>query len=317
MPQTNGTLGDVIVVDWGTTTLRGAHVGRCGTVKDTFETPSGIQVIDDRDFEGALLKGIAPWLAIHGPLPIIALGMITSRTGWVEVPYVPCPATVADLAAGVVHRELSNGSPLLFLPGLTDRTRKPFPDVMRGEETQIVGYGLHDRATLVLPGTHSKWAQVADDRIERFQTFVTGELFALLSEHSFIAKSAAEPAEAVNWSAFGRGVAEAISGRPGENPLLTLLFSARTGMLAHELEPEDIRDYVSGVLIGHEFSAARDSGWITTDGCIGIVGNDALNERYGRAAGIFGLKVNDAGHQAAIAGALAVANEVLGFQDRF
>lgn len=305
----------MIVVDWGTTSLRASHVDCGGTVRDEVETPRGIQSITDRDFEGELLKVVSPWLEKHGPLPIIALGMITSRNGWVEVPYVACPAGITDLAAGAIRRDLPNGSSLVLLPGITDKTRKPFPDVMRGEETQIVGFGLGNPATLVLPGTHSKWARVSGGRIECFQTFVTGEIFALLSRYSFIAKAAPASTDQANWPAFDRGVTAAQAGEPGDNPLLTLLFSARTGMLANQLEARDIRDYLSGVLIGAEFSAARDCGWLKRSSVFGIVGNDGLNERYGRAARILGLTVDDGGEHAAIAGAIAIANRMPEFQN--
>lgn len=317
MAQSERNPGDLIVVDWGTTSLRASHVSRSGAVIEEIETPHGIQFITDRNFEGALFSAIAPWFEKHGPLPIIALGMITSRNGWVEVPYVACPASAADLASGAIHRELPNGSPLMLLPGITDKTRKPFPDVMRGEETQIVGFGLSNPATLVLPGTHSKWAKVSRGTIENFQTFVTGEIFAVLSQHSFIAKASSAPTDQANWPAFDRGVTESKAGEPGENPLLTLLFSARTGMLANQLGAEDIRDYLSGILIGAEFSAARDCGWFNRHSAFGIVGNDGLNERYGRVARAFGLIVNDGGENAAIAGAIAIADQIPKFRNAF
>lgn len=303
-----------IIVDWGTTSLRAALIDGSGHVEAEFETPRGIQFITDRAFEPALLAAVGGWLAEYGPLTILALGMITSRNGWVEVPYVPCPATPADLAHAVVSRSLSDGTPILFLPGLTDPIRRPYPDVMRGEETQIVGYGLGRETTLVLPGTHSKWARVGEGRIQRFQTFVTGEIFALLAQHSFIAKAAGGPSDTFDWQAYDAGVREAAEDRPEARAALSLLFAARTGMLAGKLAPSEIRDYVSGLLIGHEFAEAQSCGWFRDQDRIGIVGNDGLNARYGRAARVFGLTVEDGGEAAAITGALAIAAHIPEFQ---
>ncbi|MES0883896.1 2-dehydro-3-deoxygalactonokinase [Roseibium sp. SCP14] len=306
MAQTSEPSGKVIVVDWGTTSLRAALVSPAGKTIEFVENGCGIQFIADRKFEPELLKTVGPWLKTHGKLPVIASGMITSRNGWVEVPYISCPARVVDLAEGTVRRRLSNGSELFLLPGLTDRSRRPFPDVMRGEETQIVGFGLQRPATIVLPGTHSKWAKVETGQIAKFQTFVTGEIFALLSQHSFIAKTAGEASATANWPAFERGVNVAKNMLDADAAFLTQLFSARTGMLANELGPEDIRDFISGVLIGNEFREAQCCGWTEAGQKIGIVGNDGLNERYSRAANLFELFPTEGGDQAVVAGALEI-----------
>jgi 2-dehydro-3-deoxygalactonokinase len=290
-----------VIVDWGTTSFRADLVTGAGEVLGHVETPQGISELGGCGFEAVLLVALAPWRRTHGPLPVVALGMVTSRNGWIEVPYVPCPAGPADLARGAVRRVLPEGTPLLLLPGLTDPARLPFPDVMRGEETQIVGNGLARAATVVLPGTHSKWARVRDDRIEGFQTFVTGEVFALLSKHSFIARAAVAPA-APDMAAFRRGLTEA-----GRTPaMLSVLFSARTGVLAGGLRPEEVGDYLSGLVIGQEFRQAREAGWFEPGGSVDIVGNDGLNMRYGVAAEVFGLNVRTTADAAAIRGALAI-----------
>ncbi len=304
MTQTRPTDPALVIVDWGTTSLRAALVAPGGQVLDRVETAEGIQSIPDRAYEPVLMRRLAPWVAAHGPLPVVALGMITSRTGWVEVPYVPCPARAGDLAAGAIRRILPNGARLILLAGLTDPGRSPFPDVMRGEETQILGFGLAHQAVVVLPGTHSKWARVRDGAIRGFQTFVTGEVFALLTQHSFIARSAAPAGGPEDPAAFRRGLEQAA--RPGDAAFLSVLFSARTGMLAGQLCASQIRDYVSGLVIGQEFREARAQGWFTAGDRIGIVGNDGLNARYAEAAGVFGLTVLDGGEDAAVAGALVL-----------
>ena len=295
-----------IIVDWGTTSLRAALVGNDGVELEHLETADGISSLAEGQHEPALMSALAPWFSKHGALPVAALGMITSRNGWVEVAYVPCPAGPAELAAGTVRRTLPNGSDLVFLPGLNDPGRQPFPDVMRGEETQIVGHGLTEDATLIIPGTHSKWARVKTGRIDGFQTFVTGEIFNLLINHSFIARGSAQPPvddpEAYLW-----GLKEAKKSAA----MLSLLFSARTGGLAGKLSAQQLRSYVRGLVIGQEFRQARDAGWYAEGDDAAIVGNDGLNDLYLIAAGVFGLRISMGDDDALTKGALAVLQKTL------
>ncbi len=295
-----------IIVDWGTTSLRATLAGEGGEELDHLETADGITSLDKGKHEAALMAALAPWFSLHGALPVAALGMITSRNGWVEVAYVPCPAGPAELAARTVRGLLPNGSDLVFLPGLNDPARQPFPDVMRGEETQIVGHGLGGDATLIVPGTHSKWARIKGGRIDGFQTFVTGEIFNLLINHSFIARGSAQPPvddpEAYRW-----GLREAKQSAA----MLSLLFSSRTGGLVGHLSSEQLRSYVRGLVIGQEFRQAREAGWYAEGEDAAIVGNDGLNDLYVVAADIFGLKTSVAVDDTLTKGALAILKQTL------
>jgi 2-dehydro-3-deoxygalactonokinase len=300
-----------IILDWGTSSLRAMLVSESGETLETKETNSGgIQFVKDGAFEAALMEAVGSWFAAHGPLPVLASGMITSRNGWVEVPYVDTPGGVAELAAGTRKLTLANGAVITFLPGMRNPAAKPFPDVMRGEETQIVGFGLETDRTLVLPGTHSKWARVKNGRIDGFQTYATGEVFALLTKHSFIAK-AQEPAPGAepNWAAFDQGAAFAASEAASADAFLAVIFSARTGILDSKLKPEDILDYVSGLVIGSEFRQARAAGWFKAGDAVGIVGNNILNSRYSRIAPLFNLSVDIGPADAAKRGIMLVAAE--------
>lgn len=295
----------VIVLDWGTSSLRAVLLDGQGRSIDSRASDKGVQFIGDGAYEQILLEMVGDWLAAHGPLTILASGMIGSRNGWLETPYVDCPADTAALATGALSRNLSNGSRIHFLPGLRDASARPFPDVMRGEEAQIVGLGLERDRVVALPGTHSKWARVEGGRIAGFQTFITGEFYALLSRHSFLARLAA-PASRERAEAFDRGAAEAASDEPGAGAILSALFGIRTGVLAGKLAQADVLDYASGLVIGHELRQARDCGWFRAGDDIDLVGNAALTARYARAAAFFGLTAQIGPDDAAVRGILTI-----------
>ena len=222
-------------------------------------------------------------------LKAIASGMIGSAQGWREAPYCQAPAGAAELAAGLVPVETGSG-PLFIVPGVRRGGRNP--NVMRGEETQILGAlslapDLAENSLVVLPGTHSKWVSVQEARIVDFTTYMTGELFALLREHSILGRPAkAARSEAghakTDWDAFERGVRAL---RDSDGGLSALLFSTRTLVLMGELEAASSLDYLSGLLIAEEFYAARPG----ADQELTLIGDAGLCTRYQRAAALFGL----------------------------
>ncbi|MBV8030550.1 MAG: 2-dehydro-3-deoxygalactonokinase, partial [Betaproteobacteria bacterium] len=210
---------------------------------------------------------------------VLMSGMVGSRQGWREAPYVNCPAGEAELRKNIVPVEAARGRSVFIVPGLSCIDSSGVPDVMRGEETQILGAldELPHAATVCLPGTHSKWARVRDGRIESFATFFTGELFAVLCRHSLLGRMMEEGAPS-DEAAFAEGVE-----RSGEaSGLLHHLFGVRTRTLFSELSPRASPSYLSGLLIGHELrSAAADE--------VFLLGAPALAERYARAALYLGL----------------------------
>lgn len=296
-----------VVLDWGTSSLRAMLVDGDGTTLDTRSSGQGVQFMAGRSYEDVLREIAGDWLGAADQPAIYALGMVTSRNGWVEVPYVDCPADAATIARGIVTRNLQSGSQVILLPGLRDPAARPFPDVMRGEETQAVGFGLSQDRTLVLPGTHSKWLRIEGGRIARFQTFVTGELFSLMSTQSFIARGEVGEGPA-RWSAFDLGVEKATADDEDAAAMLSALFSVRTGMLAGKLTQADLRDYVSGLLIGLEFRQARR--WWKAGDEIGLIGAAALTERYARAATSVGLTALDGPPDASVRGVMTIAKHI-------
>ncbi len=240
-----------IAVDWGTTRFRAHLVAEDGTLIDSIASDDGMSSVSDGAFEGVLSGMCSAWLGRFPGIPILMAGMVGSRNGWKEVPYVSCPAGLPEIAGGMVSLQLASGSPIHIVPGLT--TDDAAADVMRGEETQILGLGASD-AVVILPGTHSKWAVIRAGRVETFRTFMTGEFYSLLTHHSVLRLLAEPPTDDFAARAASRlGVAAAATG----GGLLNLAFHARTGVLAGRLKPQDVEPYLSGLLIGEEIAKAR------------------------------------------------------------
>jgi 2-dehydro-3-deoxygalactonokinase len=263
----------LVGIDWGTSAARAYRLDEGGRIVERRDLAVGIRHVRDGRFDAALAKLIAGWDTC---VPRIASGMIGSRQGWVEAPYVDCPASLTalgDRLARVPQDEL------VIVPGVITRDAAGIADVMRGEETQLLGaVGRDERVLAVLPGTHSKWARVEHGRVVDFTTFMTGELYGVLIDHSMLGRLAGnEPGRFIR-DAFSRGVARGLA----DGELLHDLFGARTLALTSALRPEEVADWLSGLLIGREVAAAR--AWAQRAGVdashVRIIGTDALAERY-------------------------------------
>lgn len=270
----------LIALDWGSTRLRAFLLGDGGEVLSARQSDAGAATLKGAEqYAGALAALVGDWRADHPQLKLLACGMVGSQYGWREAAYVRCPADAAALAGQVLQVD----DALSIIPGLVDDAAQP--DVMRGEETQIVGaLALHPElamdACLVLPGTHSKWARVNGGKVTGFATHMTGELYALLRQHSVLARLM--PADGVSPSspeAFLKGVQAARVDRG----LGHQLFAVRTLGLFKQLAPEQLPDYLSGLLIGHEIAnelRARTAR-------VALVGDPALCGRYAQALASF------------------------------
>ncbi len=237
-----------VAVDWGTTSFRAYRVDGDGKVQDEIAAPEGILSVADGDFDSALERRIHNW---DKTLPILAAGMITSRQGWIERPYLDCPAGVADMARGLFRHDMKSGRAVHFSTGLHERSATLGHDVMRSEETQVFGSLDGDAKHFITPGTHSKWIDVADGRITHFATYVTGELYAVLKAHSILGRLMT--GDGFHEAAFRRGVEKALAEPAG---LSHILFSARSLGLYNEIPGEQIASYLSGLVIGAEVSHA-------------------------------------------------------------
>ncbi len=297
----------LIAIDWGTTTARAYWLDCAGRSIAQKSAPLGVQQLGAGGFPGALAALLGGGVA---DAPLLACGMIGSRQGWIEAAYCTCPANLATIAAALTPVP---GTRLAIVPGLLCHDADGVPDVLRGEETQILG-ALEDTASplaaerlIVLPGTHSKWARCGARGIEAFATFMTGELYALLRAHSMLGRLAAD-GNGHDRAAFARGVRTSL--RAGA-ALSHDLFSARSLALTGALAPEGVADYLSGLLLGAEVAAAR--GWAQGDGVeegtVTLVGDAALCERYRRALALAGFAVAAGPPDAAARGMWRIARQ--------
>ena len=266
----------MIAVDWGTSSFRAYRLDAQGDVLDRREAAQGILSVAPGGFAAVLEQQLAGW----NDAPIVMSGMVGSRQGWMEVPYAQCPASLDSLAASL--KKVPWKRDAWIVPGVSSIDENGIPDVMRGEETQLLGAAarLPDAALVCLPGTHSKWARMEDGRIAAFKTHMTGEVFAVLRQHSLLGRMMEEgPPEE---TAFAEGVAR--SGEDGG--LLHHLFGVRTRGLFGELSGKTAPSYLSGLLLGHELRHAGASRFY-------LLGSPDLCALYARAAALLGMETSN------------------------
>jgi 2-dehydro-3-deoxygalactonokinase len=275
-----------IAVDWGSTNRRAWALGPDGRALAERSDSAGLLAIQDRRFGESLETFLQEWLAPG--LPVVIAGMAGSRMGWVEVPYLAAPAPLADLAKNLMKAGRIADSDCWIVPGVSfDGPAQP--EVMRGEECQMLGALLQQRRSdgvFLTPGTHSKWVWVADGKLLEFRTYITGEMFNLLRQSGTLAQLMT--GEGDDQAAFARGV----QATAGGSELLNRLFSARSLALFGRLEGDKIASYVSGMLVGTEMRDAL-AAWpdLGRSGVI-CIGSAGMIARYGACASILGLEFN-------------------------
>jgi 2-dehydro-3-deoxygalactonokinase len=272
----------MIGVDWGISSVR-AYRLRERQVLERREEPNGILAVRDGRFGDALRRLVGPWLAA-GEDRVLLCGMVGSRQGWQETGAVPCPAGIAEIADALADVPF-DGARVRLVPGVTGTDDVGTPEIMRGEETQIMGAEIGAGAAC-LPGSHSKWARIVNGRITAFATYLTGEAFAALRDHTILARqmrdaSARVPASDASTSdastsdgAFDAGVARSAD----SGGVLHHVFGIRSLGLVGRLPDADATSYLSGLLIGHEVRAAlrpADEVW--------VIGSTSLSRLYARA----------------------------------
>jgi 2-dehydro-3-deoxygalactonokinase len=291
----------LIALDWGTSSLRAALLDERGNVVEERSLPRGILTVAPGEFPRVFHDAVARWPAPAGMCFLLG-GMVGSRQGWLEAPYCPCPAGFADIAAALAWVEPGR---IAIVPGLSCAT-DGVPDVMRGEETQVFGaldlLGLTE-GLFVLPGTHSKWVRVAGGRIESFSTFMTGEFYALLRQHSILARTMPDADADLDTGAFEQGVRYAMQ----TGNLLHAAFSARTLALFEALPAPALPNYLSGLVIGEELRSQQLGSGTAP---LVVIGAPALVRRYELALHVLGLRARTVGSEAAWRGLWAIAQAI-------
>jgi 2-dehydro-3-deoxygalactonokinase len=239
-------------VDWGTSSFRLWLVDRAGGVLQERRSQEGMMAAAKLGF-AAVLQSHLDAVGAANDLPVVVCGMAGARQGWVEAGYIDTPAHLSFILERAVP-VLGQSHDIRILPGIAQRDPKA-PDVMRGEETQLLGaLGLDaaGEAVVCIPGTHSKWARVSGGTVERFATFMTGELFSVVSRETILSHAVVDADEAEDTEAFKSAVVAAF-----ETPALAanLLFQVRSSQLLYGGSASSAREKISGTLIGLELAA--------------------------------------------------------------
>jgi 2-dehydro-3-deoxygalactonokinase len=297
----------LIAIDWGSSSFRAYLVSPDAEVLGEVTSGDGIRTVATGAYPATLKRLIGRWLQAHPSVPVIASGMVGSRNGWREAAYVKCPAGPSDVAEHLTQVEV-DGRRVVLAPGLSTIDESGQPDVIRGEETEIFGAAESGAQLIVLPGSHSKWAQVEGDRIVGFKTFVSGELFAALRDHTILGAFARAASPKSPGVAFALGVLRgaAAASCEGKSGLLGLLFGARALPLMGALPEHEAGEYLSGLLIGAEIGEGRR---LFTGQTPHVAGAEALVERYLAAFEAIGVSARAAPTHAAARGLFRIARD--------
>jgi 2-dehydro-3-deoxygalactonokinase len=244
-----------IVADWGTTRFRGYLIEN-ETILDQVSSDEGVSALEPGQHRDVFMRQCGRWLEAEPNAPVLLVGMVGSREGWTVAPYAHCPAGPAEIAQAMIPVDLGNERKAYIVPGLFCEPAPGASDVMRGEETLVLGAGV-ENGVVCSPGTHPKWIEMRDGRIERFATFMTGEMYALLREHSMIGRPATEPEDPAGFD-LGLDAAMRNSGQNGASRagLLHLLFGARAAVVSGRMATGLLAPYLSGLLTGDEINSA-------------------------------------------------------------
>jgi 2-dehydro-3-deoxygalactonokinase len=293
-----------VAVDWGTSGFRLWLVDGARNVLAERRSHEGMMAAAKPGFAAVLQSHLQAVGAAPG-LPVVVCGMAGARQGWVEAGYVDTPARLASILQHAVPVP-GQDRDIRILPGIAQRDRKA-PDVMRGEETQLLGalgVDAADDAVVCMPGTHSKWVRVSGGTVERFATFMTGELFDVVSRETILSHAVTGADEAEDIDAFKSAVIAAF-----KTPALAanLLFQVRSGQLLYGGTPSSAREKISGTLIGLELAAGL-AGDVPTSG-ITLVASGRLQMFYQLAFDTVSVPVRSIGAEDAARRGLSMAAE--------
>lgn len=271
----------LIAIDWGTSRFRGYLTNSEAEILDEVSSEDGMATVRDGAFSRILLARCGDWLDRHPRIPLLMAGMVGSRNGWKEAPYVACPASAAELREAMQPIEIKDGHFGAIVPGLIHRQGE-VSDVIRGEETKIFGTRI-ENGWIVMPGTHSKWAFMDKGKVSGFRSYMTGEFYGLLRQHSVLRLLAKAPDDR---GGFMRGIEAARR----EGGLLHQAFEARTAVLDSRMRGEEVGPFISGLLIAHEIGSA--TGTLVGKAKVTVIADGELAQNYSEALGCFDFSAN-------------------------
>jgi len=280
-----------VAVDWGSSSFRAYLLDENFNCIDKVNNTHGVFSLK-KTFAETLQEACGAWFDQNQIKEVLLAGMAGSRSGWKETSYSQCPVSAKKHKQAAVTIESEFTFKVEVLPGVQALSPSDFPDVMRGEEVQLFGVldNLQKGSAIVcLPGTHSKWVDLESKNIESFATLMTGELFALLKEHSSIGILIKETK--FDQASFLKGVTDQKNGSAKLNnkvALLHSLFSVRAGTVSNNLQVQSVYWYLSGLLLADEISSAR--AMFNFDKDIVIISDEKLSEPYRLVLNQFGLQ---------------------------
>lgn len=296
-----------IAVDWGSSLVRVWAMDAQGKVVATQQSSQGANRLQNTEYEATLLNLIEPWLENHQSVPVLIAGMAGSRQGWQEAAYLNLPWSWAKQAQSTFVVTQDSRIRVYLLSGL--KQLHP-PDVMRGEETQVIGLLTQQpdfNGVVILPGTHSKWVRLQEGVIQAFHTCMTGELFQLLSEQSMLRHSVTTQTWAAE--AFDAAFLTALA-QPAQ--LSYRLFSLRAEHLLLDTQPNILGTKLSAYLLALEIAAMREQGLIQAELPLALIGNSRLGQLYAHSLQLLGIKATRFDGEALVQAGLYRAYQELG-----
>ena len=287
-----------IGIDWGASQARFILADAQGVALEARSGPGVSRLDGPAAIEAVCFEAIGEWLSAGRDIPVVMAGMVGSNIGWRPAPYVPTPASLEAVVGGAILFE-ARGARMAILPGVKTMRDDALPDLMRGEETQILGAaGLGD-GLVCLPGTHAKWARVESGAITGFHTALTGELMDIIGRESILLNPKRAPLATAD-GAFVEGVTAARTSRLG---LESLLFTVRSRQVLGLLSAQDAAAYLAGLCIGADIRSAQQ----VESPALCLIGSPALTALYAAAAGEFGLNAHVIDGQIAVLAGLHLA----------
>ncbi len=269
-----------IAADWGTTHMRAWAIDEEAKILAYSESKEGMKDLQQNEFEPVLLRLIENWIDSEKVTPIMACGMVGAKQGWVETPYQKTPCVPIDKNQLTVAYTKDNRIKVNLVPGVMQHIPA---DIMRGEETQIAGFIKKNpsfNGVVCLPGTHTKWVNIEDGKIVNFKTFMTGELFGVISNNTLIRHSIS--IEGWIQDSFEKGV---LKGFKNPSSIAADLFSLRSESIVNNLDRDATRSLLSGLLLGVELNGAQEY-WKEQD--VTIIGLELLSNNYQKGIKLLG-----------------------------